>query len=256
MTPELAVLLLAVLAAVPAAWLATFVLAPVRMRSTSWTPADPVFTPERESALPADSRELIAGLVALGFEDRGVWRHAGGPVATGRVALLEHPRTRDAAKVLVVTAESRVAVILAFQTSFADGSEVVTANNRVLSGFSRLPDVTAAWLPDVTDPAALFRVHEQLRDALGHGQTRLPVGPDPAAFLRAGVERTHAKWLTTGYYELDEARRVLRPTWKGAVLVTWRLIWPVKPLFRARKRRATRELLARYGVSVPSEPGA
>jgi hypothetical protein len=52
-----------------------------------------------------------------------------------------------------------------------------------------------------------------------------------------------------GYYEADEERGLVRPTWKGAVLITWRLLWPVKPLYRAVRRRATHQLFERFGVS-------
>jgi hypothetical protein len=59
-----------------------------------------------------------------------------------------------------------------------------------------------------------------------------------------------ANWVATGYYAFDAVRGVVRPTWKGAALITWRLLWPVKPLFRARRRRATRQLLDRLGISL------
>jgi hypothetical protein len=249
MTPEVAALLAALAACLLLPRLVLFVTAPVRMRATNWQPADPEYTPDDEAALPPEARALAAGLRALGFENRGTWRPPGGPAASGRLALLEHPRTRDAARVLVVTAGTKVSVTLAFQTRFADGTEVVTANNRVTAGFPVPPEVTAAWLPEVRDPAALFRVHDQLREAVGRANTPVPIGPDPAGYLRDGSTRTHDKWVSAGYYRRDEGARVLRPTWKGAVLVTWRLMWPVKPLFRARRRRATRETLARYGVT-------
>jgi hypothetical protein len=58
-----------------------------------------------------------------------------------------------------------------------------------------------------------------------------------------------AAWVAGGYYAIDEERGVVRPTWKGAVLITWRLLWPVKPMYRSRRRRATRQLLERLGVS-------
>jgi hypothetical protein len=54
--------------------------------------------------------------------------------------------------------------------------------------------------------------------------------------------------MSAGYYSLDPAAGVLRPTWNGAALVTWRLLWPVKPLYRAWRRRATRRLLDRLDI--------
>jgi hypothetical protein len=230
--------------------LVQFVVGPVRMRARSWQSADPVYTPDDESRMPPAARLTAAALRALGFEDRGTWQHHGAALATGRLILLEHPRTRDVAKVLVVTARDRQVITLLLQTRFADGTEALTANNPILSGFPPLPEVTVAWLPEVRDAESLYQVHDQLRDALGGVRERVGIGDDPAAFLRAGSIRSLANWVVTGYYVLDPVRGVVRPTWKGAALITWRLLGPVKQLFRARRRRATQQLLDRLGISL------
>jgi hypothetical protein len=252
LTPETTILA-ALVAAALIALLGPFVAGPVRMHRRSWHPTEPDFVPDDEAALPAEAREVAAELRALGFADRGTWRHVGSPAATSRVAVLEHPRTLDAAQVIAVAAGSRRTVALALSTRFAGGEKVVTSNARVTVGFPQPPGLTAAWLPDVRDPEELFIVHAELRDAVGSGR-RIALGPDPAGVLRAEAAATIAAWLAAGFYRLDPTDdRKLRPTWKGAVLVTWRLLWPVKPLYRARRRRATRELLARYGIAVEGE---
>jgi hypothetical protein len=235
-------------------WLLQFVLAPARMRARSWQAADPVYTPDDEDRLPPAARIAADDLRALGFADRGTWRHDGSALATGRIILLEHPRTRDAAKVMVVTTRRGRSVTLVFQTRFADGTEAATTNTRHAAGFPPLPGMTVAWLPEVRDAEPLYRVHAQLRDALGGAGRRVGIGADPAEYLRDGSARSLANWVAAGYYALDAARGVVRPTWKGAALITWRLLWPVKPLYRARLRRATRRLLERLGISLG--PGA
>jgi hypothetical protein len=120
----------------------------------------------------------------------------------------------------------------------------------VTAGFPQPPGISAAWLPEIRDAEELCEVHERLRDALAQGQPRVGVGGDAAKFLRDGSLRIHANWLATGYYRLDKDCGVYRPTWKGAVLVTWRLLWPIKPLFRAWRRRHTSRLLHRLGIEV------
>jgi hypothetical protein len=249
MLPPENLLLAALVGCLILPWLLQFVLGPVRMRARSWQSADPVYVPDDEGLLPPAAC-LAADLRSLGFEHRGTWQHHGAALATGRLILLEHPRTRDIAKVLVVTARTRKSVSLVLQTRFADGTEVVTANNRVIAGFPALPEVTVAWLPEFRDAESLYRVHAQLRGALGGAQERVGIGDDPAAFLRDGSVRSLANWVATGYYALDPVRGVVRPTWKGAALITWRLLWPVKLLFRARRRRATQLLLDHLGISL------
>jgi hypothetical protein len=249
LTPEDVVFAaLVVLVVVP--WLLPFVMGPIRMRSRSWQSADPVYSLDDEGRLPLAARRTAADLRALGFEDRGTWRHQGAALATGRVILLEHPRNHDVARVNVVAVRTRVSVTLAFQTCFADETEVWTANNRLLSGFPPLPGVTVVWLPELRDAAQLCHVHTQLADALGGARKRRGIGADPAAFLRDVSTRSLANWVRTGYYALDADRGVVRPTWKGAALITWRLCWPVKPLFRARRQRTTQQMLDRLGIAL------
>jgi len=232
-------------------WLLPFMLGPVRMRARSWQSANPVYTPDEERLLPQSARIAAADLRELGFEDRGTWRHKGAAMATGIVILLEHPRTHDVARVMVVTVMSRQSITLAFQTRFADGTEVWTTNNRTVTGFPPVPGVTVVWLPEFhNDAPSLHRVHAQLGDALGGACDRIGIGDDEAEFLREVSTRSLANWVANGYYALDADRGVVRPTRKGAALITWKLLWPVKPLYRARRRRATQQLLDRLGISV------
>jgi hypothetical protein len=248
----LAALFAVLLCALVLPWLLPFVVGPVRMRARQWQAADPAYAPDDGARLPPAVGRVAAAVRALGFRDRGTWRHDGSAQATGWAVLLEHPRAGDVAKVLVVlTRRGRVSVTLAFQTRFAGGAQVVTSNSRVVAGFPPPPEVTSAWLPEVRNPPALYRVHERLRDAVGGTRGRIGVGPDPAGYLREGSARSQAAWVAAGYYRPDAARGVVRPTWKGAVLVTWRLTWPVKGLYRARRRRATRRLLDRLGIPEP-----
>jgi hypothetical protein len=248
LSPEIA-LLTAAVCGVVLPWMLPFIVGPVRMRARSRQAADPRYTPDDEARLPGAARRSAAALRALGFADRGTWRHDGSARSTGWVILLEHPRARDAAEVMVVDTGTRRAVALAVRTRFADGAEVATFNSPAVTGLPSPPGATAAWLPGVRDPAALYGVHAHLRDALGGGSERVGVGPDPAGFLRDRTARSLAAWVAAGYYALDEAGGVVRPTWKGAALVTWRLLWPVKPLYRALRRRATRRLLDCLGVT-------
>jgi hypothetical protein len=55
-----------------------------------------------------------------------------------------------------------------------------------------------------------------------------------------------------GYYYRDELAGVQRPTWKGAILMTWKLCWPVKPIRLALRRHGARRLLH----ELESESGA
>jgi hypothetical protein len=154
------------------------------------------------------------------------------------------------AKVLVVTAGARRQVTLLFQTRFDDGTEIATANNQVTAGLPSLPEITQVWLPEVRDARQLGRIHNQVRDSLGAGKKRVAVGPNAAAFLTAGRDRQLAHFVETGYFSFDETNGVYRPSWKGAALMTWRLLWPMRPVYRAWRRRPTHKLLRELGVDL------
>lgn len=226
--------------------------APIRFRSRNWPAAAPTYEPLDDNDLPPDVAGIIGVLGELGFVVLGHWQLASHTPATSYVTVLEHPETRDVARVVEVMTRTSRQVALGFETRFEDGTEVATANNQSTSGRGWLPGVTVVWLPEVRDAWELYRVHGQVRDALGAGKKRLPVGADPVTFLQAGTDRLFRYWLESGYYYLDEDHRVYRPTWKGAVLTTWRLLGPVRPLYRAWRRRQTRKLLD--ALDIDREP--
>jgi hypothetical protein len=230
------------------AWVAITV--PIRVRFNHRLSADAGYVPCEGDRLAPDVTRLIADLRELGFVVRGHWWNKAHSVATGQLTLMEHPQTLDAAKILVARSGTSRHISLIFQTRFDDGTEVVTANNQITAGLPPVPGVTALWLPEVCDPQRLGDVHDQVRDSLGAGKKRLPVGPDPVAFLEAGRERMHAHFVDTGYFYLDAADCVYRPTWKGAVLMTWRQIRVVRPFYRAWRRRPTRKILRELDVSL------
>jgi hypothetical protein len=229
--------------------------APIRVRLNNWYRADSAYEPCEGNHLAPDVARTIADLSDLGFAVHGHWQLTGHSRATGQVTLLEHPQTLDVAKVLDTATGQRRHATLLFQTRFEDGTEVATANNQITVGLPPLPETTAVWLPEVGDTRQLYRVHQQVRDSLGRSKKRLSVGPDPVAFLTAGRDRIRAHHVATGYYYLDELHGVYRPTWKGAVLMTWRLIWPLRPLYRAWRRRPTRQLLRELGIHLDEGPG-
>ena len=49
----------------------------------------------------------------------------------------------------------------------------------------------------------------------------------------------------SGYYYHDEEHRVYRLTWRGAILMTWKLLWPIKQIRAMLARREGRAIAAR-----------
>jgi hypothetical protein len=205
--------------------------------------------------VPPDVGRLADEIVALGFRVRGYWKHCGHSHSTGHIALLEHPKTLDVAKVFVVLAGDFREVTVGFGSRFADGSEIVSVNNPMKSAFPGLPHRTTLWLPKVRDPRLLYRTHELLRNALSLDKRRLSVGQDALAYLTEEQKRVRAHMVETGYYSLDESCGVYRFTWKAAVLATAKHSLPFSPIYEAWHRRASLNLLRRLGIHVEPDFG-
>jgi hypothetical protein len=97
----------------------------------------------------------------------------------------------------------------------------------------------------VTDPASLCRISRQLirRHYGGTDVTPPDDGDDPAAYLTAAMRRELTNQVATGYYRWDEAGQAFRPTWKGALLMTWKLLPPFRQVRESRMRRRSDRLM-------------
>lgn len=133
-----------------------------------------------------------------------------------------------------------------FVTRYSDESVVQTNNSRELSSFPSRPDEQTFQFWDIADIARLYGVHRQIVERFG-GAAR-PIIPldteyrgDAVAYVGQGVlERTFERQLDTGY--LRRVPEGFAPTIKGAVLMTWKELWPWKAL--RRKQRKTRSQAA------------
>jgi hypothetical protein len=134
--------------------------------------------------------------------------------------------------------------LLALSTEFADGTEIATNNSRALSNSPACPWRTVVNVPDVQDARELYRIHT---DVVAHLSPRSevcdPVQGDPAGHQQAYTNRERARFVECGYLYADPDADCYRATWKGAVLMAWKMLWPVSAVRRTRLRRRTEALL-------------
>jgi len=55
--------------------------------------------------------------------------------------------------------------------------------------------------------------------------------------------------VSAGYFYFDEKTKRYRYTWMSAIIFTWRLLWPVKPILMFRKRYRGRLIAKAAGIS-------
>ncbi|HEY2155204.1 MAG TPA: hypothetical protein VGH33_06210 [Isosphaeraceae bacterium] len=233
-------------------WLSVWITAPLGIRRNNWNPIDFGHHPFDPSGLEAPDevaarfRCATADLEALGFVRRGCYRH--NPASHGIVpylGLFERPGTWEVAKLMINLTRLGPRTTLMFQTTFADGTEMVTSDATELPPWPRREGVLGMPFPEIGSTSTLLEIHRAL--AARHGGR--PVREMPPAddrlldYLRATVEKNRAWPLAIGFTERDEARGVFRPTWKAAFWNAWGRLWPVGAIRRAFRRRRAGQTL-------------
>lgn len=237
------------------------VAGPIRIKSTNWVSDDPRYVPidpdsEQVPRRVAESiAETVPELADLGFACRGHF-HSEGKTSHGAsyVSLFENPEARRTAQLFTVFVAvgliRHVSTVLSFRSEFGDGTSLATGNSRVGETFPpvRVRKGTISF-PWITDPEDLYEIHRaSVARYAADGIPIRPEIPDPAEFLRASTRRDVAKFAEVGYMCRDEERRVYRYTWKGAILMTWKLTWPIKPIRQMLRRRKARRILRELGL--------
>lgn len=187
----------------------------------------------------------------LGFATERYYqlKHAS-PNADGWVLLFRNAKTGETARVITAVSTSDIIRIgtsfVVFIAEFSDGTQVVTSNRRSALIYPRRnPPYYGRAFPQISDVRQLYVVHRARVENLAAGLIAVdPVGDDPYGYIRrVDFETTFAHAAACGYTYNDEMEGVLRMTWKGAILATWKLLPPIKQIRLGWERlMATRQL--------------
>ena len=131
-------------------------------------------------------------------------------------------------------------IIRSFTQSF---SQTLTSNVPYTLGIRPPAGQTTFQASGVKDVARLYALHELcVRDA--GGRRRNPPAPeDHAAFVESERRRAHDNMCARGYAcRRGPKGEALRPTLKGAFMMTWRHLPPMKQIVRERARRSLAEM--------------
>ena len=244
-----------------------WIVSPLKLKQTHWTTADPHYEPLDlpSEQTPPPVIESVAAispqLESLGFTNRGHFRISRSvPNGGAHVTLFENRQSRQYAKLFSTFSTAGgtrkvTSTSLAFSTEFDDGLTLVTANRKTqpLTPRIRTHEGSLA-VPWIGNPRRLYEIHNACITHFGNSASRadIPI-KDPIDFLRNSQLKETAKFAESGYYYLDEDARVYRPTWRGAILMTWKLLWPAKPIRAALASRRSARVLHELGIE-PSWP--
>jgi hypothetical protein len=241
--------------------LAPYVFGPILIRiilRQSAAPEVDTFSPDDPRLPPevADHfREVSEALVPLGFEVvEGLALPKQAPKVKAVGLLLVNRATADIASALIMYGDlpqgTRVqTAYVELVTRFRDGTGVLTHNTKVLGAFPPRPHLVTGRFPMVKETGRLYQLHRALVER--HGSSAGAVlrldaefHGDAAAYVSTILVEQLEEQIGTGYMYRAPGGKWYRPTWKGALLMTWGLLWPFKAIRAQRRAHEARQLMA------------
>jgi hypothetical protein len=143
-----------------------------------------------------------------------------------------------------------------FSTRFDTGEVFDTHNYQTLMAFPPLPTTTRTHVPTVKDCRELFALHSYVMNKHAPRGTKVVYAPGTALdyLVEFAFSRTYEGQAQRGWLYYDEVEDVYRFTTKGAYLVTWGLLQPIKALRLAILHQRARSILQEFRQKVQRNP--
>ena len=236
------------------------IIGPILVHSRQKQPARPEFTSFDPSELDPDIADYFSRSVSAiqdeGFEFLGYTSWSIQDRQRMYFGLLIHREAGDMGMVVYITSghdkhpvETRY---VEFAAEFTVAREINTNNSTQIEVFKKLPERMVFRFPHILSPHQLYLLHRRLKGTYAAAWAPLP--PPHGREIQAvhnSIAKEYEKQVRAGYFYLDREEGVYRPTWKGAFLMTWKLIWPFtlfrNILVRRRANRLINELMGEEG---------
>lgn len=240
-----------------------YILGPVLVRERHWRTADPVFRAFDLAQAPLEVagplQQAAQVLSAVGFRTIG---HACTTEPQSKIdsyaSILVSPDGADIAQMMAVRVtgpRARVVSVAAFRREFADDICIATSNGSQASSVPTDPRVDGIRLPQVSDVARLYEIHRAFAAQRSAGRApRVPAPGTADRYLREQTLRSMQRLLEQGYYHLNSTGQRYCPTLKGACLMVWRQLWPLKQVIAQQELTRAQTALRSLGLGSMSEP--
>lgn len=237
-----------------------YLLTPLRIRNRRWRDANPEFRDLQFEHIPLDLRqkfdEVAPQLSSLGFVLDGVVKKvkdSDGQVTC--VSLWVNSMTRDIVQIIAIRGAERhdgtrrIPVLVTFRQEYEDDTQIVTTNSSTAGIFPWDPRVDSVTCSGVWNIPLLHEFHRARCESDRRGRTaRLPQD-GTICYLNADWTKTFQRLCREGYYREDKNHARYCPTIKGAFIMTWRLLWPLKQIRLRRREQDADRQLRRFGFS-------
>ena len=234
-------------------------MAPMAMRSGFRFAAHckPVQVPvdELPHGVSSHIRAQIRPMQSLGFELLGCYDCGVLTSNTRRfIAHFCNRTTHDFANVSVATSPQKMSGYIEFSTRFGNGLTLETNTNSDLPLTPDNPEIHVFRFPEIREPRELYLVHRRLIEKYAGGQWAQgePKGQEIQRLVRV-LEDYGPRHAKLAYMYLAPDGEAYFLTWKGAILMTWRGLWPTSLIRRAiHKYEMRAELRSLHIRGVPA----
>ncbi len=244
-----------------------FILGPILVKASAKNPAFPEVETIQPEQIPQPVSDFFQNSMSMlegeGFElvSYIYWLNEATNTETF-ISLIGNRREKDYGILVAMFSDAEEVQIsldnyyVEFSTDYAEGVEVNTLNSKIPSVFPQKADLLRLQVPGA-DPKRLYEIHRKLAERCGARKTTkyLPALEDPAAFLGELMSREVKDAMKAGYLYLDKEGKNYLPTWKGAFLMTWKLLWPISMILRITNRYKIRKTLGELGIDSVRKPG-
>jgi hypothetical protein len=256
------------LIALPFLW---YLGVPLLIKSTMKIHARPGAQPVTPRYLPDDVKDYLDDvgpkLSSLGFEPVAcfVMENPATPNVTPHVQLWVNRRTGQMASANVFVVKhpgdkpTEIKTHVEFVTKLSNGPAIATNNAADLGAFKKTSACDTLSATRLKEVAHLHRLHTWREGKLGAApgvERFVPAPGAELAWFADAYEDSIVRQVGTGYLQVVAGETTIyQPTLRGAYMMTWGQMWPMKGLRRsAEDRRAeeqVRQCAAAGNVTVP-----
>lgn len=202
-------------------------------------------------------------IVPCGFESLGIYSST--DAVTNAFFICKLYVNRDERVLLLVSsvyghapevdAEPLQAHYCEFLSSFNDDeiTQVLTNNNIDPGSFAPAKDHRVVMLPQIDDAAELFDYHKRVIQSLRMtAEPNLPIQTgeelDVPTYMQSFLQETYDRQVANGLLKLVTTTpfedSYYCPTFIGSYILTWKELWPMKPMRIAGVKRASQQHLS------------
>ena len=233
-----------------------FLITPLIILSTQKMAARPACEEMQMHSLDPKLSQFIMektnDLYELGF-DEPTLIHMPSPSPGVKAYLVMLVNRPQGDKVLITALIGEAAVTIQtwyveFSTRYANDQCVDTLNSSELSAFQQRPHNIRSQMPSITEVAELYRLHQFKMKTSGITEKKVLFEPGQAVeyLLVNAIKKAYDEQVKKGWLRYDAAGDCYRPTIKGAYLMTWGLLQPMKLFRTMAMHRREKEILAEF----------